>query len=103
MAADSSPTSVYKFFDAQGALLYVGVTSQGPGRFYQHNRQKEWWPEVASTQIEHYPTREQALEREKELIRIEHPRENIQHLPGASARRTLLARPLAESRTKKAA
>jgi hypothetical protein len=32
----SVPTSVYRYYDADGRLIYVGVTSRGPQRQAQH-------------------------------------------------------------------
>ena len=61
------PTSVYKYFDRSNLLLYVGITSRGVQRQSEHNSDKPWWNYVASQQIEHFSTREEALQREKDL------------------------------------
>lgn len=73
----TDPTSLYRFFDATGNLLYVGITRQQKGRFNQHAATKEWWSEVASSTVEHFPTREDALRAEAEAIGTENPRYNI--------------------------
>lgn len=37
------PTSVYRYYDENGLLLYVGITSRGSVRQREHNGDKEWW------------------------------------------------------------
>lgn len=75
----SDPTSVYRYYDRIGILIYVGITRQGMGRNAQHNGKAEWWPFVARQEVEHYPTRGAAAMREKELIRGHRPPFNKQH------------------------
>lgn len=74
-----TPTSVYLYRDSRGLLLYVGITKQGPGRQDQHAASSRWWHYVASSEIEHHPTREAALERERQLIIEFCPPFNRQH------------------------
>jgi len=38
---------VYRFFDAEGVLLYVGSTGNVWYRIGQHAAERPWWPEVA--------------------------------------------------------
>jgi len=73
------PTSVYRYYDRHGALIYVGITKQGAGRNYQHNSAAEWWTHVARQEVEHHPDRPAAAAREKELIRQYRPPFNKQH------------------------
>ena len=76
--------SVYRIYDAAGELMYVGVTKRGHKRQTEHVAHKRWADEMAETQWEHYPTREEALHREAHLIRTHHPRYNkIHRLPDA--------------------
>jgi hypothetical protein len=35
--------SVYRFYDAAGALLYVGRTARIENRFSEHRQEKSWW------------------------------------------------------------
>ena len=74
-----SPTSVYKYYDAHGLILYVGITSRGTTRNGEHNRDKEWWPFVVRQEVEHHPTRAAALDRERSLIRRYRPPFNVVH------------------------
>lgn len=74
-------TSLYRYFDASGRLLYVGITSRRTGRSLQHAMEKDWWGEVARCEWEHYATREEAARRERDAIATEHPRHNVIGVP----------------------
>lgn len=77
----TKPTSVYQYFTAKGNLLYVGVTDRGTRRLHEHADSKPWWHLATGCTLEHYPSREQALEREAYLIRTFRPPFNHQHNP----------------------
>jgi predicted DNA-binding transcriptional regulator AlpA len=51
--APSSPTTLYRFFDAEGQLLYVGITRRGANRWRNHEQVKAWWGQVSSSTVEH--------------------------------------------------
>jgi hypothetical protein len=72
-----SPTTVYRLYGHDGALLYIGVAGNPGRRFEQHAGEKPWWGEVKRADLTHYPTREQALLVERNSIAAEHPRHNI--------------------------
>ena len=72
-------TSLYRFYDANDVLLYVGITNSLPHRLAQHEAGKHWWTAVASASIEHYPTRKEAEDAERAAIRAELPVWNIAH------------------------
>lgn len=76
-----TPTSVYRYFDQGGLLLYVGITARGIARQREHNADKEWWPFVARQEVDHFESREAAAKRERHLIRQFHPPFNKQHNP----------------------
>ncbi len=69
--------SVYRFYDKQDQLLYVGQTSHGYKRMQQHNKTQPWWREVARSEVEHHESREEALQAEAWAIHKEHPKHNI--------------------------
>jgi hypothetical protein len=73
----SSPETLYRFRDAGGALLYVGITRNPWARFAHHAKTKPWWREMATIQVEHYPDRESVQIAEAEAIRAEGPRYNV--------------------------
>ena len=69
--------TLYRLFNADDELLYIGITQRQMVRFHQHSRDKGWWSEVARIRIEHYPTREDVERAERDAIRSEKPRYNI--------------------------
>ena len=78
---NGTPTSIYKYFDEYGVLIYVGITNGGIRRQREHNKDKSWWQYVASQTVEHHESRGVALEREAELICTHQPPFNTQHNP----------------------
>jgi predicted GIY-YIG superfamily endonuclease len=67
---------VYRLFDKEGNLLYVGVTSSVAARFAAHEEEKAWWHEVNEVKQELFDTREEAFRAEKVAIRTEDPTYN---------------------------
>jgi hypothetical protein len=70
------PTTLYRFYDRAGALLYIGITLLGPLRFRQHSYEQPWWLDVATCDFEHYVTRQAAIADERRAIQTEHPQYN---------------------------
>jgi predicted GIY-YIG superfamily endonuclease len=77
--SDSGSCDLYRFFDADETLLYVGISLNAAKRASQHRKDKPWWPDVATMTVERHDTREAALEAEAEAIRSERPLHNVQH------------------------
>lgn len=77
------PTGLYRFFDAQGSLLYVGITSRLRIRMTEHARDyaETWWPLVASRSVEWHQTRSEAGRAERTAITTERPPYNVLHTP----------------------
>lgn len=67
------PAAIYRLFDTDDVLLYVGVTGSLRERLGNHSRTQRWWPEVARKAVEWYPTRTEAEDAEKRAIREERP------------------------------
>lgn len=74
-------TSLYKYYDDAGILIYIGITSRGIARNIEHNTSKDWWPYVSTQEVEHFPDRPTALKRERELIHLLRPPFNKEHNP----------------------
>lgn len=72
-------TTLYRLYDDAGDLLYVGIAGNPGRRFEQHAKDKPWWSEVASIDLEHHPDRTAAMEAERAAIQAEHPPHNIVH------------------------
>ena len=71
-------TALYRVFDADDQLLYVGISRNPNGRFANHATRKPWWREtVASIEITWLATRALAHEAEALAIRDEDPIYNI--------------------------
>jgi len=73
----TGPTTLYRFYDGSGSLLYVGIAGNPGRRFEQHAKTKHWWADVASVAITHYQTRDEALVAETAAIQTEAPAYNI--------------------------
>lgn len=70
---------LYRFYNKDERLLYVGISLSAATRASQHRTQKPWWPDVARMDVEHLATREAALGAERRAIWAEHPMHNIAH------------------------
>lgn len=77
LAITERPTAVYRFFDDDEHLLYVGITFNLGGRFRAHERSSEWWPHQRSVRIVWRDTRAEALAEESAAIRTEKPIFNV--------------------------
>jgi hypothetical protein len=75
----SDPTVLYRFYAADGALLYVGITRTWDRRM-RHHALKPWWPDVATTTKKIYRTRLAAARAEHAAITRENPRLNVARL-----------------------
>ena len=71
-----SGATLYRYYDADGALLYVGVSKRALYRLTQHQAEKPWHLEIATVKMEHLADRAAALEAEAVAIRDENPRYN---------------------------
>jgi len=74
-----SKHALYRFFDDQGDLLYVGITMNPSARWPQHKRDKHWWHQVENITLEVFGSRKEVLDAETEAIKTEHPRYNVVH------------------------
>lgn len=74
--------ALYRLYDAEDVLLYIGETNNPVERYVEHSLTKDWWPEVASHSVEWWTDgREKVEERERRAIRDEFPLHNIAHQP----------------------
>ncbi|MFE9735444.1 GIY-YIG nuclease family protein [Streptomyces sp. NPDC005863] len=72
-------TALYRLFDRDGRLLYVGISRNPDVRWGQHSLTKDWWHEVERRETKWLATRTRAEDAERQAIQTEHPRYNTQH------------------------
>lgn len=70
-------TQLYRHFDENNRLLYVGISLSTFARLSQHKDHSEWFKRVTQVTIEHFSTREEAMAAEREAIKAEGPKFNI--------------------------
>lgn len=77
----SRPNYVYKAFDREGRLLYVGVTADLEARLAAHRSRSLWAAYMSRhTLVGPFENRADALEAERRIIREERPLYNVQGL-----------------------
>lgn len=77
-------TALYRLFNIEGRLLYVGITDGPETRWNTHASQKHWWPNVATKTVEWFDTRNDAEAAERRAIYAEAPLHNVMHVGGRS-------------------
>jgi predicted GIY-YIG superfamily endonuclease len=75
-------TTLYRLYDHDARLLYIGIAEKWATRMGQHAADKTWWPDVANVRFEQLPDRTEALTAEREAISTERPLHNIVHNTG---------------------
>jgi hypothetical protein len=65
--------TLYRFYDKDDTLLYVGVTNTWYQRFHQHERQAGWFSKVSHATFEPYESREAVEAAELIAIKTENP------------------------------
>lgn len=71
------PCYLYRAFDAEGQLLYVGISINAITRLGQHSSGSDWWTQVVRVEIETHEDRAAALEAEGVAIAAEAPLHNV--------------------------
>lgn len=77
--------TLYRFFDADDRLLYVGRTINPAKRWRDHERKKPWFVDVATVRRQVYPDAPSLAAAELTAIRNERPLYNIQGNAGRHA------------------
>lgn len=80
-AVPNQPHALYRFFDSEGQLLYVGLTMNPGARWKVHSREKSWWTDVRTVTLEWFPDREAVEVAERAAIATEGPLYNVSHQP----------------------
>lgn len=80
---------LYRHFDKDNRLLYVGESISTMGRLAQHRSGSGWYDEITNVTIEKFPTKSAAKEAESIAIRSENPLYNkAGRQPGTSEKAT---------------
>jgi predicted GIY-YIG superfamily endonuclease len=69
---------LYRHYDAQGELLYVGISLNALNRLAQHRDVSLWFNDIAKVTLEQFPCRKTAMDAETEAIQSENPKYNLQ-------------------------
>jgi hypothetical protein len=69
-------TGLYRLYDADMRLLYVGISISPEGRMEEHARTKPWWSDVAYRSVEWFENGVLAREIETAVISSERPLHN---------------------------
>lgn len=72
---------LYRLYDAEMNLLYVGYTWNPFSRWTAHSRSKPWWHEVAHADLWHCPTTRDVRHWETWCIKNLDPKYNIHQHP----------------------
>jgi predicted GIY-YIG superfamily endonuclease len=72
-------TQLYRHFDKNGFLLYVGVSMSAIKRLSEHKNKSAWFKDIARVDVENFETRKSALVAESLAIRNEKPKHNVIH------------------------
>ena len=75
------PAAVYRLWDADGNLLYIGSAFEPDVRCKEHQK-KAWWPEVARRTEEWHSNRGTAYIEELKAIAVERSKYNVMGTPG---------------------
>lgn len=73
-------TALYRHFDRDGTLLYVGVSMAALHRLAQHRDRSGWFESISNVTIEYFGTRQEAIEAECSAIKNETPKFNSKHV-----------------------
>ncbi|WP_256257106.1 GIY-YIG nuclease family protein [Streptomyces sp. MUSC 14] len=64
-------TALYRLYDGDGSLLYIGITHDPEARWVSHAATKPWWPAVETKSLEWHDTRGAAEAAEARAIATE--------------------------------
>lgn len=67
---------MYRFFNADEVLLYIGICDE-PMKRWGYHTEKQWWPTVMRFHVVWFPSRAEAAKAEEEAIVREKPRHNV--------------------------
>lgn len=84
---DARETALYRWWDAEDVLLYIGIADRIGSRTKDHAKGSTWMEFAVRSTVERFPRRSVALAAEEAAIKAEHPIFNHQHNDTPEARR----------------
>lgn len=72
-------TVLYRYYDTEDVLLYVGISANMPGRLDSHETDSTWMDFAARSTLEHFGDRADAEAAEQAAIEADRPLFNILH------------------------
>lgn len=75
------PHWVYRIYDTEGVLLYIGCTNSPVSRISGHRHSQTWGDQIAHVRYTVFPNRRKALDVERAAIWYENPLHNIRRVP----------------------
>ncbi|MFH8867145.1 GIY-YIG nuclease family protein [Streptomyces griseus] len=79
MTIHQGRTALYRLYNAEGKLLYIGISQNPDVRWGQHSTTKPWWGDVEERKVEWHETRPLAAAAEVASIEAEQPLWNSNH------------------------
>lgn len=70
-------TALYRHFDHDGALLYVGISLSAVARLRQHMDVSHWSNEISRVDVQWFGTRAEAMDAERRAVQDEAPVHNM--------------------------
>lgn len=79
MKVENEINCLYRLFDENQELLYVGISMHVMARIHDHAKHKDWFSKVSTIKIERFNSRKEVEEAEKAAIKNEKPKHNVMH------------------------
>lgn len=70
---------LYRQFDKDGSLLYVGISASFFERISSHKKHSWWFPLISRIELEHFYSLHDVRDAEERAIKSERPRYNVKH------------------------
>ena len=80
MEKETVPGQLYRHYDSEGSLLWVGQSLNAIKRLQQHIG-SHWFREIVRVEITHFASREEARGAERQALATENPKYNIELEP----------------------
>lgn len=90
-------TQLYRHFDKDDVLLYVGISLSALVRLNQHRITSDWFDQITTIRVETFSSRQEALKAERLAIQTERPFYNEENHCGCLSEAEILKLPCYET------